>query len=68
MTSHLFNLELRLLVRERAAWVLLSLFAAALAYGLWNGSGLAQRHREVVTALTDEDTQFQTQLRNHLAQ
>jgi len=68
MTSHLFKLELRLLARERAAWVLLSLFAAALAYGLWNGSGLAQRHREVVTALTDKDTQFQTQLRNHLAQ
>ncbi len=68
MTSHLFHLELRLLARERAAWVLLALFAAALAYGLWNGSGLAQRHRNVVTALTDEDAQFQTQLRNHLAQ
>ena len=68
MTSHLFHLELRLLARERAAWVLLALFAAALAYGLWNGSGLAQRHREVATELTLDAEQFQTQLRHHLAQ
>lgn len=32
MTSRLFNLELRLLARERAAWVLLAL-AVVLAYG-----------------------------------
>ncbi len=68
MTSHLFRLELRLLARERAAWVMLVLFAAALAYGLWNGSALARRHREIATALTQDAEQFQTQLRNHLAQ
>lgn len=66
MTSHLFHLELRLLARERAAWVLLALFAAALAYGIWNGSHLAQRHHEVAAALTRDAEQFQTQLRDVL--
>ena len=68
MNRHLFRLELRMLARERAAWVLLGLFAAALAYGLWNGSLLAHRQREIATALTQDSEQFQTQLRNHLAQ
>ena len=68
MTSHLFHLELRLLARERAAWALLGLFAAALGYGLWNGSALAQRHREISTAFTQDTEHFQSQLRNHLAQ
>ncbi len=67
MSSHLFRLELRLLARERAAWLLLGLFAAALAYGLWNGSRLAQRQREAATALTQDSEQFLTQLRDHLA-
>ncbi len=68
MTSHLFRLELRLLTRERAAWVMMVLFAALLAYGLWNGGALAQRHREVATALAQDEAEFQRQLRNHLAQ
>ena len=68
MTSHLFRLEFRLLARERAAWILLGLFAATLAYGTWNGSGLARRQREVATALAQDSAQFQTQLRAHLAQ
>ena len=66
MTSHLFRLELRLLARERAAWVLLGLFAAALAYGLWNGARLAHRQSEAATALTQDAAQFQTQLREVL--
>ena len=68
MTSHLFRLELRLLARERAAWVLLALFAVALAYGISNGARLTQRQREAATAIAQDSEQFQTQLRNHLAQ
>ena len=66
MTSHLFRLELRLLARERAAWVLLGLFAAALAYGLWNGARLTHRQSEAATALTQDAAKFQTQLREVL--
>ena len=63
---HLFRLELRLLARERAAWVLFALFAAALAYGTWNGARLAQRQREIATVLRQDSEQFQTQLREVL--
>ncbi len=66
MTSHLFHLELRLLTRERAAWVLLFHFAAALAYGIWNGSHLARRQSDISTALTQDSEHFQTQLRDVL--
>lgn len=45
-----------------------ALRAAALGYGLWNGSGPTQRHREVATALTQDSEQFQTQLRDVLGQ
>lgn len=68
MTSHLFRLELRLLARERSVWVLLALFAAAAAYGLWNGSRLAQRQREIVAAYAEDSERFQAQLRQHLGQ
>lgn len=68
MTSHLFRLELRLLARERSVWVLLALFAAALVYGLWNGSRLAQRQREVAAAYAEGSDRFQMQLRDHLRQ
>jgi len=68
MTSHLFKLELRLLTRDRATWILLGLFAATLAYGTWNGSGLARQQREAATALAQDSEQFQSQLRSHLAQ
>lgn len=68
MATHLFRLELRLLARERAAWALLALFAAALAYGIWNGWRLAERQREVATGLMRESEQFLTQLRDHLTQ
>ncbi|MST94537.1 MAG: DUF3526 domain-containing protein [Pedosphaera sp.] len=68
MTSHLFRLELRLLVRERAAWVLLALFAAALGYGLWNGGRVAGRQREAAAAIAQDTEAFQAQVRQHLGQ
>ena len=68
MTSHLFNLELRLLARERAAWVLLALFTAALGYGLWNGGRVAGRQREAAAAIAQDTEAFQTQVRQHLGQ
>ena len=68
MTSHLFKLELRLLARERAAWVLLALFAAALGYGLWNGGRVAGRQREAAAAIAQDTEAFQTQVRQHLGQ
>ena len=68
MTSHLFRLELRLLARERAAWVLLALFAAALGYGLWNGGRVAGRQREAAAAIAQDTETFQAQVRQHLGQ
>ena len=68
MTSHIFKLELRLLTRERAAWVLLALFAAALGYGLWNGGGVAGRQREAAATIAKDTEAFQTQVRQHLGQ
>jgi ABC-2 type transport system permease protein len=68
MPYHLLNLELRLLARERAAWVLLALFAAALGYGLWNGGRVAGRHREAAAAIAQDTEAFQAQVRQHLGQ
>ncbi len=68
MVSPLLRLELRLLARDRSAWVLLVLFATALAYGIWNGSRLAERHRGVASELTRDSDQFLAQLRHHLTQ
>jgi ABC-2 type transport system permease protein len=68
MFTHLFQLELRSLARERAARVLLALFTAALAYGLWNGARLAQRQRDVTAPLAQDEAQFQSQVRAALAQ
>jgi len=67
MFTHLLRLELRLLARERAAHVLLALFAASLAYGLWNGSRLAQRQRDVTAPLAQAAEQFQAQVRDALS-
>ncbi|MFM1767967.1 MAG: hypothetical protein RJA22_496 [Verrucomicrobiota bacterium] len=64
----LFVLELRLLARERAALVLTTLFAAALAWGLWNGARVESRHREDATALAAASDQFLAQVRQALAQ
>jgi len=68
MTSHLFRLELRLRARERAAWVLLAMFAASLAYGLWNGARVAQNHRETAIGLTKDSDEFLSQVRQALGQ
>ena len=46
MSIHIFLLELKMMARERAAWLLLALFAGALGYGIWNGSQLAERNSE----------------------
>ena len=66
MTSHLFKLELRLLARERVAWVMLVLFAAALGYGLWNGGRLAGQQREIAVAISKDKESFHAQLREYL--
>lgn len=68
MTLHLVRLELRLLTRERSIWVTLALFSLAAIYGLWNGSQLAQRQRELVEAHTKQSERFDAQLRQHLTQ
>jgi ABC-2 type transport system permease protein len=67
MNSHLFLLELKLLARERAAWVMCALFAVALAYGIWNGSRLAQGQQDATSRLSQETAEFETQLRDALA-
>ena len=64
----LFKLEFRLLARERAAWVLLALFAAALVYGIWNGGRVAVRQREAATALTQDSDEFLSQVKQALGQ
>lgn len=64
----LFLLELRLLTRERAALVLTGLFAATLAWGLWNGARLESRHREAARELAAGSEQFLGQVRQALAQ
>lgn len=66
MSLHLFKLELRMLMREHAAWVLLSLFTAALAYGLWNGARLAERNRKTAAELTESSNLWLAQLRDYL--
>jgi len=68
MSSHLFRLEFRLLARERAAWVLIALFAVSLAYGLWNGARVARPHRETAIALTKDSVEFHSQVREALGQ
>lgn len=68
MFTHLFQLELRSLARERATRVLLAMFAAALVYGLWNGARLAERQRAVTAPLVQDEAQFQSQIRTTLAQ
>ena len=64
----LFKLEFRLLARERAAWIVLALFATALAYGIWNGGRVAGRQREAATALNQTSEEFLSQLKQALGQ
>lgn len=67
MTGYLFQLELRLMARERAVWVMLVLFAAALVYGLWNGARLHDRRLAVSADLYRASNDWMTQLRDFLA-
>ncbi|MFN0008199.1 MAG: DUF3526 domain-containing protein [Planctomycetota bacterium] len=59
--------ELCLLLRDRAAWVLIFLFAGALGYALWNGADLAQRQRETARTIGEGVTTFDKQVREALA-
>lgn len=67
MIGYLFKLELRLLVRERASWAMLVLFAAALFYGLWNGARLDERRVEITAGLGRESRDWMSQLRDFLS-
>ncbi len=66
MDPVILRLELRLLLRERAAWVLLALFAGALAYGLWNGAQMAERQRTVSAQIEEESQAWMRQVREAL--
>lgn len=67
MSTYLFRLELRLLARERALWVLLLLFATALGYSLWNGARLNGRQSEVNLQINRAANDWMVQLRDFLA-
>ena len=67
MSLHIFLLEIRMMVRERAAWLLVALFAGALGYGLWNGSQLAKRNSEATTAAAENSEKFLLKVRQHLS-
>ena len=64
----LFLLELRLLARERAAWVLCAWFGVALAWGLWNGARLHARQQAFTAELRQASEQFHGQVQQALAQ
>lgn len=67
MDLHPWKLELRLLARERGAWIALLLFAAALLYGAWNGLALARQQEELARELRAEQQGFDEALRAALA-
>ena len=62
----LYFAELRLLFRERTSWVLIVLFAAALAYGVWNGHGVAAERAHAAGVHVDNEATFQRQTRQQL--
>lgn len=62
----LFARELRLLLRDRAAWALVLLFAGVLAYALWNGADLARRQRDTARAIEQSTAAFDKQVREVL--
>jgi len=68
MTKNLFFLELKLLARERSAWLLCLFFAGALSYGLWNGALVAERTSQVGAELQKNADARWTQLREALSQ
>ena len=68
MSIHIFLLELKMMARERAAWLLLALFAGALGYGIWNGSQLAERNSEAAETAMKGSRELQGKIRDHLSQ
>lgn len=67
MSTHIFLLELRMMARERAAWLLLALFAGALSYGYWNGYQLAKRNSEAAETALQGSEELQRNIRKHLS-
>ena len=61
-----FVYELRLLLRDRAAWLLTALFAGVLYYGLNNGVELAERQREATSTILTATQTFDGQVREAL--
>jgi ABC-2 type transport system permease protein len=68
MNAHWLKLELRLLARDRGAWVIMALFALALFYGWTNGVRVAQEQREMAIVLSKDAAAFREQVRQALAQ
>lgn len=66
MSTHIFLLELRMMAREHAAWLLLALFAGALSYGYWNGYQLAKRNSEAAETALQGSEELQRNIRKHL--
>lgn len=60
---NLFQLEWRLLFRERSVLVLLALFTIVLGYAISNGLSLAEAQRKEADALSAEAAQFDRQVR-----
>ena len=67
MSTHIFLLELRMMARERAAWLLLALFAGALGYGYGNGYQLAKRNSEAAETALQGSEELQRNIRQHLS-
>jgi ABC-2 type transport system permease protein len=63
---NLFQLEWRLLFRERAVLALLALFVLALGYGIANGLEASGKQRKEAESLTMEAAQFDKQVRDAL--
>jgi len=63
----IFGYELRLLWRDRAAWILTALFAAVSIYGLTNGAGLAESLSNATVQIEDSGRKFDAQVRELLA-
>jgi len=66
MSLHIFLLEIRMMARERAAWLLVALFAGALGYGIWSGAQLAIRNSEATLAASKSSKEFLVKVREHL--
>ena len=68
MSIHIFLLELKMMARERAAWLLLVLFAGTLGYGYRNGDQLADRNREAAETALQGAEKLQSYIRRLLSE